>query len=259
MTVFQEYEYDLPLEYDILFKKFYIESTRIENQLMMEYDIEELENMIFSENENVIILHEVNEKTENRFVKFISALVESIIRLITDAIDMFKDIFSKKKHINIDSYLDSETGSKQLEEDLDRIHDEVKTEIRKGRKIIQAISKKTKVDDKVIDDYVNKATIGIRKHGKTTINTIGSYRLFNKATGQLNELKNEMKESLSDCKKASNIKERQTQCKKVYIAMKHWIVEYTKFYTLLGNNINQEIIKNRNKKRIKEDKNNVYL
>lgn len=247
MYIFQEYDSPLERECDILFRQFEIDVSRLENEFMLESSISEIEGSLFCETETLDITNKSKKSSDknqpSKFTSFIKEMGRRILQMIDDIIQMFSNMFSNKSHMDIEAYLNSSTGSIEMDNDLIRVQHQVNTDIREGRKLIQAISKGTRIDDAKVEAFVDKASKGALKYGKVLVATAGSYALFQKATGGLESLKKEMSTALEDCKDASGDPKKEIQIKKVYTAMRHWISEATHVYSMFGKKIQEEAIK----------------
>ena len=246
MSIFQEYDNSLQRSCDILFRQFEIDVSRIDNELTLESTIESIESELFCEAETLdinSISKPEKQKTQSKFSKTMSNIAQKVSKLINDIIEMFSNMFSSKSHLDVEAYINSSKGTIELDNDLKRVQAQVNAEFRKGRKLIQAISKGTGVDDETIEHYVDSTTDGVRKYGKTIISAAGSYALFKHATGDLESLKKEMNSALNDCKTAAGDPRKEMQVSKVYTAMRHWIAEGTKAYAMVGNRINEEALR----------------
>lgn len=255
MSVFKEYLTTFERESDILFKQFEIDVSRLDVELAMECTLHELEESLFEEAETLDI-REISkskkEKNDGKFNKAIHSIADSVSKLITDVIEMISNLFSSNSHIDIEAYLKSSKGSIELEYDLKEVQDKVNTEIRKGRKLIQAISKGTGINDRMVEKYLDGASECIIKHGKVIMTTAQSYEILNHATGNLNGLKQEMKDALGDMNRSVGDPYKEIQITKVYRAMRHWITAGTRIYADVGNQIQKDAIKQQKKQKRKK-------
>lgn len=101
----------------------------------------------------------------NKFVAIIHKILEAVKKTFTSLMNMIKNMFSGKENMSAEDYLKSPSVQIQFDEDYQKISEKVEQEILKGRKIVQAISKGTGVDDKVVANYCDAAAKGIQKIG----------------------------------------------------------------------------------------------
>lgn len=101
----------------------------------------------------------------NKFIEIINKILAAVRRVFNSFMGMIKNMFSGKEDITAEEYLKSPSGQIQFEEDYQKIAEKVDEEVLKGRKIVQAISRGTGVDDKVIANYCDAAAKGIQKIG----------------------------------------------------------------------------------------------
>ena len=255
MSLFKEYCTTFERESDILFKQFEIDVSRLDTELTMECTFHELEDSLFEEAETLDIRETSKSKKENKdskFSKIMKNISDTVTKLITDVIELISNLFSSNSHIDIDSYLQSSTGSIELEYNLKDVRDKVNDEVRKGRKLIQAISKGTGVNDAMIEKYVDNASECVIKHGKVIMTTAQSYAMLNHATGDLDDMKREMKDALRDINRSVRDPYQEIQITKVYRAMRHWISTGTKIYVDVGNQIQKDAIKQQKKQKRKK-------
>lgn len=244
------YEYNTTLERDtdIIFRQYEINVER--TKLEMNEDAEllnlfsEAEDLGFKVNPRESKSNKINPVNTGKKRNAIQKICAYIVNLITDVISTFKNIFTPgKDHINVESYIKSAKGSIELENDIMRVQQQVDEEVRKGRKLVQAISKGTKVDDAVVEKYMDDAAKGIKKYGRTTIATAASYLQFQKATGNLENLKELTKASLNDFKNSVVDPDADVQLSGVFYSMEKWIKEGTHVYRLFGNKIYEEAMR----------------
>ena len=76
---------------------------------------------------------------------------------------MIENAFSNKKHITGDDFINSKTGQLTFNADVKKIQEQIDDEVLKGRKLIQAISSATGVDDKTVANFCDKAP-NVAKH-----------------------------------------------------------------------------------------------
>lgn len=243
--MFTIYESEYEKNNDILFRKFDLDIER----LKLEYMMLAVDGDLFTEDNNEVDLSFNNkskskEKSDDKGTKkknIIIRLCESIIKFITDVVSSVKDIFTPgKSHVDIKSYLASEQGQIELDNDLMKVEDQVNEEIRKGRKIVQAIANKTKIDDAVVEEYIDNAAKGVKNYGRTIVGTGYSYLLYQKSTGRLKAMKDELAATAKLAKDTITDPDADVQVYPVIQAMKKWIKEGAAIYSLFGREIDQE-------------------
>lgn len=242
MSIYAKYNYPFQRELDILYYKYEIESEKLNDELYFE-------TFYFQESENDEKSNPSVKRSSGKIMSIITRICESVSRLITDIIEMFSNIFTKKKDLDIDTYIKSNTGSIELDTDLQQVQQQVNAEVRQGRKLIQAISKGTKINDETVEKYVDKATEGIHKHGKTMFTSAKAYKMFQNTTGNLKFLKSEMKDALDDCKANFGQPGKEVNISKIFKAMKHWVEEGINAYRYVGYKIYEEAINQSKKKK----------
>lgn len=255
MSIFQEYDSDFLRNYDILFRQFEIDVSRLHNQMILESSLYDMEEQLFCEAETLDISTTPSKsKNNNKFMTAISQIGKAVSNFIKDVIDMIANIFNTSSHVDLQSYLDSATGSIELDYDLDRVNKQVRDKIREGRKLIKAISSKTGVDESLINDYVDAASKGIQKYGTTIIKTAGTYAQIQRVTGELTGLKQEMEDALTDCMQASNDPLKREQIANVYKAMQHWSNKSTQICARFTSDIQKEALRQQKEAEKKQKK-----
>lgn len=121
-----------------------------------------------------------------------------------------------------------------------KVEEEAYEQVRKGRKLIQAIANKTKIDDAVVEQYIDNAAHGVKKYGPTVVSTAGSYLLYNKSTGRLAAMKDELVAAGKLAKDGITDPDADVHLYPLFQAMKKWVREGAAVYSLFGNKIYQE-------------------
>ena len=183
------------------------------------------------------------------FNEWVTKLIERVRKFISDAIDMVKDIFSDKKHLYIEDYLNSESGQIQFEYDIQKIQDNVDAELRKGRKLVQAISKGTKIDDRTVEAYVDNAGALIKKYAKPTIITSGAIVQINNTDGRLKKMSAELGHICDDTKKLKDEPDKYKAVRKIIKAATELASEATKIGTIFIKQVEIEARENEKKSR----------
>ena len=140
------FESSFERDYAILEKSFDIEFDKIINNYTAESALLTLE-----EDETFL------EAAGNKFSDAVHKIIDTIVNFINSFIEMIENAFSNKKHITGDDFINSKTGQLTFNADAKKIQAQIDDEVLKGRKIIQAISSKTGIDDKTVADFCDKA------------------------------------------------------------------------------------------------------
>lgn len=120
---------------------------------------------------NGLIVEAEDSGSKNAFLAFIEKIIKAVSDFTKSFINMLNNAFSSKDHLDIDAYLKSSTGTMELEYDMAKVQEKVDAEIRKGRKIIQLISKGTGIDDATVEKFVDSCTGFLGNHKKAILST----------------------------------------------------------------------------------------
>lgn len=187
MSVFLEFCDETP---DRIFDKFDIDVIRINNKYAMESAFGTIDDSVAYEAGES---QPVSEKKS-----WLKSMAERIGRLIRDFCEMLKNMFSPQDHVNLENYLKSADGKEQFDYDLIGVQNGVDAEIRKGRKLIQAISKGTHVDDKTVETFVDNAAKVVQKYAVPALISVGSIKMFNAFEANSKKINNEMQEAANE-------------------------------------------------------------
>lgn len=245
MSILKEYEDSLERDFDIMFREHAIEFDRLNYEYAYECA------MVDSD---LSLMEESEEGTESNkpsgFANFIDKVVKSIGKLITDFCDMIKNIFNTNEHLTTSDYLSSDTGKIQLEMDMEKIQKNIDRELLEGRKIIQLISKGTKIPASTIADFTDKCARACKDHGKMIIGTAGAMAIVKGVSSHMKRAKSQVDDAGEDAKKCAD-KEGQTSIQRVMSAINKMMNEYTQLSSIVVRNINKET-----RKKQKENKKN---
>lgn len=97
----------------------------------------------------------VATKKKSSFVEFIRKIFNTIIKTITNVFSGIINIF--KRPMSPDEFFEDPNVQIKLEGDMNKLCDAVENETLKGRKIIQAISRGTGLNDKAVADWVDNS------------------------------------------------------------------------------------------------------
>ena len=143
----------------VLFNEKAMELDVKQCDLMMDIYSHDIHNMLDMYTENCYLEETASTEEERKsssdgkqtILQTIIAKLKSLIQKISDMIDAFKaSIASKKNNLTAEEYMNSETAKIQFAYDVMAIQKEVDEEYLEARKVVQGISKITKVPvDKV--------------------------------------------------------------------------------------------------------------
>ena len=109
---------------------------------------------------------------------FFSRMIDAIVSFIQKINESVANLFSKNEHVDLDSFLQSQTGQVQLSYDMEAIDREVNKKVLEGRKLIQAISSATGVSDAKVAKFADGCANVVKEHGVfiATVTGIGILR-----------------------------------------------------------------------------------
>ena len=96
---------------------------------------------------------------------FFSRMIDAIVSFIQKINESVANLFSKNEHVDLDSFLQSQTGQVQLSYDMEAIDREVNKKVLEGRKIIQAISSATGISDAKVAKFADGCANVVKEHG----------------------------------------------------------------------------------------------
>ena len=96
---------------------------------------------------------------------FLSRMIDAIVSFIQKINESVANLFSKNEHVDLDSFLQSQTGQVQLSYDMEAIDREVNKKVLEGRKLIQAISSATGVSDAKVAKFADGCANVVKDHG----------------------------------------------------------------------------------------------
>lgn len=154
-------------------------------------------------------------KESKGFFKFIGDLIRRFIKLIGDFFAMIKEaILGPSRNVTAEEYFNDPTVQVKLNHDVDELHKVAEEELLKGRKIVQAISKGTHIDDHIIADWIDTSSRKLDniKPLAIAVGTLYGRRFaYNKFYAKRTE---EMKELEKKCKDKTLDKKQRDQYKK---------------------------------------------
>ena len=184
MSVFvQLLEQDYSKQFDVMERQFDIDISRLLSRAIYEANIEMIEGNYVTEAENNQQAPANTEKGEN----FLQKMIARIRNFISGFLDTVKNLFRSKEHVNLESYLASNTGQMEMEYDLKQVQQNLDSEMLKGRKLVQKISSATGVDDAEVANFCDTAARAIQKHGKTIVKIGVTFALFKAMTSKFRD------------------------------------------------------------------------
>ena len=184
-TLFQEFQNPFEKETYIIIQESNISFLHIDNDYFIESSL--------------------NGNDKSIFKKYISKIIEIIKNTFDKFIDLVNSFFNNDDHMTPGDYLNSKIGQIRLSKDIEKVNKQIDEEIIKGSNIIQLISSKTKVDDHVVADFLNRVA-SILSVSKNTIikNTVAtavlksSIKKCNSNKDKINNIEQTIKESTED-------------------------------------------------------------
>ena len=104
---------------------------------------------------------------------FFSRMIDAIVSFIQKINESVANLFSKNEHVDLDSFLQSQTGQVQLSYDMEAIDREVNKKVLEGRKIIQAISSATGISDAKVAKFADGCANVVKDHGMFIVSAAG--------------------------------------------------------------------------------------
>ena len=96
---------------------------------------------------------------------FFSRMIDALVSFIQKINESVANLFSKNEHVDLDSFLQSQTGQVQLSYDMEAIDREVNKKVLEGRKLIQAISSATGISDAKVAKFADGCANVVKDHG----------------------------------------------------------------------------------------------
>ena len=104
---------------------------------------------------------------------FFSRMIDAIVSFIQKINESVANLFSKNEHVDLDSFLQSQTGQVQLSYDMEAIDREVNKKVLEGRKLIQAISSATGISDAKVAKFADGCANVVKDHGMFIVSAAG--------------------------------------------------------------------------------------
>ena len=177
------FESSFERDYTILEKSFDIEFDKIINNYMAESALLALE-----EDETFL------EAAGNKFSDAVHKIIDTIVNFINSFIEMIENAFSNKKHITGDDFINSKTGQLTFNADVKKIQEQIDDEVLKGRKLIQAISSATGVDDKTVANFCDKVPNVAKQVGTFVLPVAAAWGVKRLILGSMKKNKKEIKQ-----------------------------------------------------------------
>lgn len=109
-----------------------------------------------------------DEAERSKFSQVIKRIIDAVKKLAIKVAEGFKDIFIRDD-MTADDYFSDPNVRIKINQDMEAMAKEIEDEVIKGRKIVQAISKGTGVDDHVVANFCDRAANIGTKEGKYVI------------------------------------------------------------------------------------------
>ena len=149
---------DFMIESEILTREFQLDIDRLNDAYIFETELCIVDGF-YTESEE-----DVETKESKGFFAFVSGLIQRLIRLITDFFTMIKEsILGPSKNLTAEEYFEDPGVKVKLDHDIEEMQRVADEELLKGRKFVQAIAKKTNIDDQVIADWVDSSSQKLSK------------------------------------------------------------------------------------------------
>lgn len=247
-------------EKDII--KYTIEYQISVEKAMLDYICE---TSIILNNDAHILIESDNDRDDNKktislgnsLKNAISKIFDAINRLITGLISSLQTLFSPKKNLTTDDYMNSYTGQIRLEKDVQKTNAEIDAQIREGCGLLQKIKSATKgvIPDECIDEWTKGAVDKIERYGPAVIQAKASKMISNVLLNSLEKNKKDVENAkrfgfeLSDKNDESSKKSNEQTMK---------VVNFLNVLIGRKNNIIQTFIKDVNlcNRKIKNKKDN---
>ena len=213
------FESSFERDYTILEKSFDIEFDKIINNYTTESALLTLE-----EDETFL------EAAGNKFSDAVHKIIDTIVNFINSFIEMIENAFSNKKHITGDDFINSKTGQLAFNADAKKIQAQIDDEVLKGRKIIQAISSKTGIDDKTVAEFCDTAFDVGKSVGKFVLPITAAWGVKTFILKSMKNNKDKIKQLGEEVAKETDPKKQQQKLK-VLMKMKKDISTGTKYST----------------------------
>lgn len=234
MSIFREYECQMEKDFDIMKRQHDIDIDHFYNDYKLESTLAEINGSVFTEAEA-----SSDKKENSKFVTFVKRIVASIQKFISDGLEMVQNMFSKKEHLDPETFMKSQTGQIMLEYDVKKVQKQVEDEVLKGRKIVQLISKATKVDDKMVADFVDGAAKGIQKYGKVAIKTTVAFGMYKTMSKSLDKSKQVVADTEADALNCEGNPEKEHYVTMVLKGMNSIVSDGLKVFSMLATNLDK--------------------
>lgn len=188
-----------------------------------------------------------NEVQQSSFSKWLEKITVAIKKFLSDMRNMFKDMFSKQEHLDIDAYINSGTGSFELEYDLQVVQSKVDDEMRKGRKIIQQIANNANIDDRIVEAYVDNAADFLNKRGRETLVSAAAIKQLNMSAAKIDSMEDMIDAASNDAKKVKGDPKKEKLVSRVFNTMTHLASEATKARADFSKKLKQAVKKSKKK------------
>ena len=226
------FESSFERDYAILEKSFDIEFDKIMNNYTAESALLTLE-----EDETFL------EAAGNKFSDAVHTIINTISNFINSFIEMVENAFSNKEHITGNDFANSKTGQLAFNADVKKIQAQIDEEVLKGRKVIQAISSATGIDDKTVADFCDNALDVGKNVGKFVLPVAAAWGVKTFILNSMKKNKDQVKQLGEEVAKETDPK-KQSLKMRVLEKLKKDISIGTKYGTDFAKTLLHEYAKN---------------
>lgn len=202
------------LKSEILMREYQLDINILKNKYEIDSGLIMFES-VYTEAETTPEETAKNKKESKGFFEFIGDLIKRFIKLLADFAVMVKEaVLGPSKNLTPEEYFEDPSVQVKLNHDIEELHRVAEEETLKGRKIVQAISKGTHIDDHVIADWIDTSSRRMKNVKPLAVAVgvlFGKRFVYNKFFGKKTE---EMKELEKLSKDKTLDKKQRDQCKK---------------------------------------------
>ena len=253
-------EYDTPKsEIDLIIEQFNLDMDKLYCNYIYESNFGGVVDTPILESEAEEDKFDKKQKTS--FKLTLINIAKRITRLFSDIIELFTNMLPFKKDLDIDQYMRSATGVMRLDADIKEIDNEVQDQMRKGRKIVQLISKSQVIDDEVVADYIDETQRIIMKTAKTegtaVIKTSLAYKKYFSTVKDKLIQQRKMINEIIDIAYTANGQKQRGQAIKIARAISDLQVHAMRVYNMFLVNMQKEMVKAQKLAKKNKDKGGV--
>ena len=180
---------------------------------------------------------EEEEKKDGKKVGIFTKICNAIKSFINSFITMIRNLF--KDSLDEDTYMQSKAFDMRYDQDVERLTNEVNREMVKGRKIIQAISNQTHVDDVTVANFCDMGANLAIQNKKQIVNYTKGMLIKKKVLDSMDKSKKIVEDSQKNLEGKKLSKEETEKGIKVLNAMNKMVTTLGKsskgFFQMLRN------------------------